>query len=172
MWQITKNKSVEGLIILEGDRFEDHRGIIYSLIDKDIYSELPDNLNFEHVKINTNSRGVIRGFHGDNKTWKMVSVISGSVQQVVIDMRKTSQTFGNIFEKNLSEYDNTFILIPPGVANGFQSLESKSIYCYSLSYEGEYADVGEQFTINPNENEFFTNWKLNNRILSNRDKNA
>jgi dTDP-4-dehydrorhamnose 3,5-epimerase len=171
-WKVTKNPSIVDLFEIVGDVFEDDRGMIFSLLDKDIYRNLPSGLDFKHVKFNSNEKGVIRGFHGDSKTWKLVSVITGKVQQVVIDLRKDSKTYGRTFEINLEQKSNVAILIPPGVANGFQSLEQGTIYCYALSYAGEYADAGDQFTLNPNKNEFFSNWAIKDQIVSKRDKNA
>ena len=70
----------------------------------------------------------------------------------------------------LSDRNNKQVLLPPGVGNGFLVLSDHSVFHYKWSYEGEYADVDEQFTIKWNDPMVGIEWPINNPILSRRDK--
>ena len=69
-----------------------------STIDKtEIEKFLPNNLSFNHDKFSYNNQNVLRGIHGDFKTWKLVTCIYGSIQQVVVDHREGSKSLNNHF---------------------------------------------------------------------------
>ena len=62
------------------------------------------------------------------------------------------------------------VLLPPGVGNGFLVLSENSVLQYKWSYDGEYPDVDEQFTIKWDDPNLNINWPINNPILQPRDK--
>ena len=70
----------------------------------------------------------------------------------------------------LSDRNRKQVLIPPGVGNGFLVLSDHSVFHYKWSYEGEYADVDEQFTIKWNDERLNIDWPIDNPILQTRDK--
>lgn len=170
--EIINRSEINGVIQISGDQFNDHRGVIYSIFDKELYSQIGLTGNFQHVKFNTNRKGVIRGIHGDPETFKLVTCITGAIYQVAIDCRPESSTFGNKIELILESDKNELLLLPPGIGNAFQSMVENSVYCYSLIYNGDYIDAEQQFTINPLENSFSIKWPISNSILSKRDKNG
>ena len=94
-----------------------------------------------HVKINTNSRGVFRGFHRDPKTTKLSACISGEILSFVVWPCNTKY---KIYE--LSSAKHSSLIIPPNFYNGFLSL-TESIYIYHLSYTGQYVDASDQSTL-------------------------
>ena len=59
---------------------------------------------------------------------------------------------------------------PPGVGNGFLVLSDSSVFHYKWSYEGEYPDVDQQFTIKWDDKNININWPISNPILQLRDK--
>ena len=72
----------------------DLRGSIYSSFNADLYPEfLPQNLDFKHDKFAESKHNVLRGLHGDTKTWKLVSCVWGNIYEVVADFRKNSPSF-------------------------------------------------------------------------------
>ena len=69
-------------------------GNIYSSFNKELYEKyLPNDINFIHDKFAESKQNVLRGLHGDNKTWKLVSCVYGELFEVVVDMRKDSPTY-------------------------------------------------------------------------------
>ena len=70
----------------------------------------------------------------------------------------------------LSDRNRKQVLLPPGVGNGFLVLSNHSVFHYKWSYEGEYADVNQQFTIKWNDPKWMFEWPHKNPILYGRDK--
>ena len=72
----------------------DKRGNIYTSYHKDSYkSYLPENLFFKHDKFSKSKKNVLRGLHGDVKTWKLISCVYGEIFQVVVDYRSESKNY-------------------------------------------------------------------------------
>ena len=156
---------INGVVIREQDAFTDYRGDLYTIWKDDDF-----NLNFNHDKVSTSRKHVLRGIHGDTKSWKLVTCLYGEIYFVVVDNRESSDTFMKWESMILSDRNRKQVLLPPGVGNGFLVLSNHSVFHYKWSYEGEYADVNQQFTIKWNDSTFNINWPIDNPILSRRDK--
>lgn len=151
-------KSKLGLTIIEPTVFQDFRGDIYSSYNESL--SLP--VKFIHDKFVTSKEGVLRGMHGDNKTWKLISCVWGMVYNVIYDpILKKWEAFV------LSSSKRKHILIPPGFLNGYYAC-SESVYHYKLAYEGGYSDVKDQITIRWDS--LGIQWPCINPILGERDK--
>ena len=68
------------VIIHQPDSFEDFRGELYTL-----YKENDYNLNFNHDKVSISRKNTLRGLHGDNKSWKLVTCLAGEIYLVIVD---------------------------------------------------------------------------------------
>ena len=145
--------------------FSDHRGDLWT-----IWKEGDHDLKFNHDKVSTSRKHVLRGIHGDNKSWKLVTCLYGEIYFVLVDNRESSDTFIQWDSMILSDRNRKQVLIPPGVGNGFLVLSDHSVFHYKWSYPGKYADVDEQFTIKWNDPIIGIDWPINNPILSRRDK--
>ena len=156
---------INGVVDREQDAFTDYRGDLYTIWKDDDF-----DLNFNHDKVSTSRKHVLRGIHGDNKSWKLVTCLYGEIYFVLVDNRESSDTFIQWDSMILSDRNRKQVLIPPGVGNGFLVLSDHSVFHYKWSYEGEYADVDEQFTIKWNDPMVGIEWPINNPILSRRDK--
>jgi len=158
-----------GVKIIEPDVFTDYRGDYWTTWKSGDF-EMTADIEFNHDKISTTSRGVLRGIHGDFKSWKLVSCLYGKIYFVLVDNRETSDTFINWDAMILDDKKRKQVLIPPGVGNGFVVLSEESVFSYKWSYEGDYPDVDEQFSIKWDDPLIGINWPINNPILSKRDK--
>jgi len=156
---------INGVVVREQDAFTDYRGDLYTTWKNGDF-----NLDFNHDKVSTSRKHVLRGIHGDNKSWKLVTCLYGEIYFVLVDNRESSDTFIQWDSMILSDRNRKQVLIPPGVGNGFLVLSDHSVFHYKWSYEGEYADVDEQFTIKWNDPMVGIEWPINNPILSRRDK--
>lgn len=125
----------------------DTRGLLWSFTQPDFVLPSGVSLSFSHVKFSSNCKNVIRGIHGDFQTWKLVSCVSGSMQQVLFDNRKSSPTFNQSLSFVISSDTPCFLLLPPGVGNAFKALHDNTVYVYGLAYKGNYIDCDRQFTI-------------------------
>ena len=130
--------------------------------------DCPDEYN--HDKVSTSRKHVIRGIHGDLKSTKLVTCLYGELYFVVVDNREDSPTYMQWDSIILDDRTRYQVLIPPGVGNGFCVLSHKSVFHYKWSYKGEYPDVDDQFTIQWNDPKININWPIDQPILSNRDK--
>ena len=156
---------INGVVVREQDAFTDYRGDLYTVWKDDDF-----DLNFNHDKVSTSRKHVLRGIHGDNKSWKLVTCLYGEIYFVIVDNRESSDTFLQWESMMLTDRNRKQVLIPPGVGNGFLVMSHRSVFHYKWSYEGEYADVDQQFTIKWNDPIVGVDWPIDNPILSRRDK--
>ena len=167
---IEKSKLIDGIWIIRNSIYNDKRGSIWSsFIKKDIEVLLPKDLQFNHDKFSVSKQNVLRGIHGDNKSWKLVTCVFGSIQQVVVDCRKDSKTYGNHESFLINKDNNISILIPPKLGNGYYVISKEALYHYKLAYEGSYFDFKQQFTIGWNDPKYSIDWFGKKPILSDRD---
>ena len=171
---LIKNISVSDKLpeikIVEFDYFADLRGQIWTSYSAELLDGLlPPKMAFKHDKFNTNKENVLRGIHGDNKTWKLVSCPYGEIEQVVIDLRRDSPNFKKWIKFYLSQENLKAVLIPPGFGNAFCVLSANALYHYKLAYEGEYNDFDKQFTYAWNDQTIGIDWTVKNPITSVRD---
>jgi dTDP-4-dehydrorhamnose 3,5-epimerase len=168
---ITKSKKLKNVLIIKPSVFWDIRGNIYSSFNVDFYNNfLPKKLYFKHDKFAQSRNNVLRGLHGDHKTWKLVSCVWGKIFEVVVDIRKESPTFKKWDAFELSSDDYTQVLIPPGFVNGYYVESEFAVFHYKLAYDGDYLDIGEQMTYFWDDPEFGIKWPCTNPILQTRDK--
>ncbi|HRI46797.1 MAG TPA: dTDP-4-dehydrorhamnose 3,5-epimerase family protein [Ignavibacteriaceae bacterium] len=150
---------------------EDTRGTIFTTYSKDIYSRfLPKNLEFIHDKFAESKKNVLRGLHGDSKTWKLITCIYGEIFEVVADMREDSPTYMQWESYELNSKNKKQILVPPNFVNGYCVLSDFAVFHYKLAYIGEYFDVAQQKVVKWDDDILKINWPIENPILQTRDK--
>lgn len=159
-----------GVMRVTYDCFADERGTIFTPFDHGLEEQM--NLKgfqrFCHDKIVCNKKDVFRGIHFDNATTKLVSCLSGRIEQFVICVDEAAKEFGQYFHCELSPGSGS-ILIPAGYGNALIAKEENSVYWYKLAYRGHYRDADEQRTIKWNDPRFEIDWGQTNLIRSSRD---
>jgi dTDP-4-dehydrorhamnose 3,5-epimerase len=113
---------IDGLLIIEPTVFGDERGFFYESFNAQRFAELTGvQLPFVQDNHSRSARGVLRGLHYQiqQAQGKLVRVTSGSVYDVVVDLRKSSATFGQWYGLELSAENKRQFWIPPGFAHGF-----------------------------------------------------
>ena len=96
----------------------DSRGSIFTTYSSSFYNKfLPQKVDFIHDKFAESKKNVLRGLHGDNKTWKLITCIYGELFEVVADMREDSPTYMKWESFDLSAKNKKQILVPPGYVN-------------------------------------------------------
>lgn len=133
-----KETDIKGVYIVESYIFEDNRGGFVKNFEKGIFEDNGIEFNCDEDFISTSSKYVIRGMHFQlNKPQKkIVSVICGKVYDVVVDLRKDSETYGQWRGYYLSSNNRNSLVIPRGCAHGFISLADESIVSYKC--DGKY----------------------------------
>jgi len=129
---------------------------------------IPRDWNF-HNRFSKSYKGVLRGLHYDDKTYKLVQALVGDIYLVVLDVRKNSPTFGVWESYIITEHTRDQVLVPPGFANGHYAL-TDCIFHYSLFYQGDYVNENKQGTIKWNDERFSIEWPTTTPILQRRDR--
>ena len=155
------NTKFKGLKIIQQKKHGDSRGNLRETFRKKIIKW--DKLIFDYAT--TSKKNVLRGIHGDNKSWKLVTCLYGKIYLVVLNT--VSKKWGSIV---LSDDNKKMVLIPPTYGNGHCVLSDHAVFMYKWSYEGEYPDVEDQFSISWNDPTFNIDWPVKNPILSQRDE--
>ncbi len=147
--------------------FRDNRGYYWSSWEKKKYPKM----NFVHDKFSISKKNVLRGLHGDSKTWKLVSCVYGEVFFVVINYDKKKKDYLKHKTFKLSHKNRLQVLVPPKYLNGFLCLSETCVFHYKLSYKGNYFDVKNQFSLKWNDKKLKIKWPITkNLILSKRDR--
>lgn len=170
-FEIVDSVVIKGVKIITPSVHNDERGTLFTTFYEEVYAGLvPNGIHFKHDKFARTIKRVLRGIHGDTKSWKLVTAVYGEISQVVVDNRKESPTYKKWELFKISGTNPKLILLPPGVGNAFYVHSAEAVYHYKLAYEGEYFDAEEQFTIKWNDSEFGIAWPDKDPILSDRDK--
>jgi dTDP-4-dehydrorhamnose 3,5-epimerase len=169
---MTQKKSdiIDGLIIIEPYVFYDFRGEYVETFNSSKYEFYDKNnelIIFKEDDLSISRKNVIKGLHGDDRTWKLVQCVFGSFYLVVVDYRASSPTYLRHQTFSLNDKNRTQVLIPSGCANGHLCLSDYCVFSYkqSSSYRGSDA----QFTLRWNDPDLGIYWPISNPILSVRD---
>ena len=162
---------IEGLFILEPKVYGDHRGYFLESFNENVFSEIiGKKISFVQDNESLSSKNVVRGLHFQKPPFaqgKLVRVVKGSVLDVVVDLRKKSQTFGKVFTIELSEINKRQFWIPEGFAHGFATFEDNTIFQYKCT---SYYSPDNEETILWNDPQLGIDWKINEPIISEKDK--
>lgn len=135
--------AIPDILVIEPKVFGDTRGFFYeSFNQKAFFQATGLDLNFVQDNHSRSSKGVLRGLHYQiqNPQGKLVRVVSGSVFDVAVDLRKSSETFGHWFGVELSGENHRQFWIPEGFAHGFLVLSETADFLYKTTnyYYPEY----------------------------------
>jgi dTDP-4-dehydrorhamnose 3,5-epimerase len=159
--------SLENVLLVKPDVFEDFRGQYVQTYAESQYRDLGIGAKFVEDDISASRRNVLRGIHGDGKTWKLVSCLYGSFYLVVVNCDEKSQTFGKWVSFTLSDRNRHQVLIPPQHGNGHVVLSDWAVFHYKQS---EYYDPSRQFTYRWDDPRLKIWWPIKNPIVSRRDE--
>ena len=163
---------LEGVYVFETSKYRDKRGtFIVPFNLKEFKKTTNFYADFVQDNFSTSKKGVLRGLHYQvkNPQGKFVKVIKGSVQDVIVDLRQRSPTFGKSFSIVLSSKNNLSLWVPPGFAHGFLSLSEGTQFFYKVT--NDYSPENER-TLLWNDSELNINWQIDDPILSEKDVNG
>lgn len=149
--------------------FEDFRGQYVETYNEDLYRAHGIDVHFVQDDISVSSRHVLRGIHGDEETWKLVSCLHGKFYLVVVNCDRASPDFGRWEGFTLSETNRLQVLIPPKHGNGHLVLSEQAIFHYKQS---TYYNPKGQFTYRWDDPELGIWWPSVSPLLSRRDENG
>ena len=154
------------IIEFQDDAFIDERGSYWTSWKEDRFK----NIKFNHDKFSLSKKNVLRGFHGDRRSWKLVSCVYGEVFLVLVNVIEGHKDYYKSKSWNLSSSNRVQVLIPPFYASAHLCISNECLFHYKFSYKGDYPDVNEQFSIKWNDKKINIKWPIADPILSKRDK--
>jgi dTDP-4-dehydrorhamnose 3,5-epimerase len=160
------------LVVLEPKVLGDERGYFMESFSRKTLLEFGIDINFVQDNQSSSRKGVLRGLHFQNAPYaqtKLIRVLSGTILDVVVDLRKKEPTYGKYFSIELSAENKKQLLVPKGFAHGFIVLNDKAEVFYKCD---EYYEPKADSGILYNDPELAIDWKLNpsDFVLSEKDK--
>lgn len=150
-------------MMYKNDKYFENRGSIYTIYDRRDIS-----INFVQDKISKSNQGVIRGFHGDDKTWKLITCLYGKIKLVTYNVDNGSK---REYIMDGDDSESVSVLVPPRVLNAHQCLSNHCIFHYKWSEF--YTSPEDQWSVKYDDSEISPNWISGFcDIISDRDRNA
>lgn len=147
--------------------FEDFRGSYVETYNNDLYRQLGIGVDFVQDDVSVSDKHVLRGIHGDQETWKLVSCLWGKFYLVVVNWDPMSPQFQQWESFTLSDQNRQQVLIPPKFGNGHLVLSDQAIFHYKQT---TYYNRAGQFTLLWNDPDLQIWWPVKQPIVSQRDE--
>ena len=161
------------VLLIEPEVFNDERGFFFESFNQRTLNKLIGReVKFVQDNQSRSKKNVIRGLHFqiEKPQIKLIKVISGSIFDVVVDIRKQSKNFGKHISVELNAKDNKQLLIPEGFAHGFLVLSEIAEVQYKVS---EFWDPELERSLLWSDEDLNINWPLSsNPIISSKDQKA
>ncbi|MEK7188180.1 MAG: dTDP-4-dehydrorhamnose 3,5-epimerase family protein [Patescibacteria group bacterium] len=158
---------LDGVVLIKPETFEDFRGTYTETYNKELFAKNGINLDFVVDDYSVSSKHVLRGLHGDDRTWKLIDCKLGRFYFVVANADPQSKQYGQWVSFTLSDANHWLVLVPPKFGNGHLALTDKIIFHYKQS---EYYNSDGQFTYRFDDPKFNIWWPIKDPILSQRDE--
>ena len=161
-----KKTDFAGVLLYTPTMIEDSRGSFM----ESYRSEWFTGAKFIQDNEVVSKKGVVRGLHFQRLPFaqtKLIRVIEGEILDVIVDLRKASETFGRVFSVKLSAFNKLQLLIPKGFAHGYATLSDSATVLYKVDqYYNKNYDTG----IHPLSEALGIDWGVD-PILSEKDQN-
>ena len=166
-----KELELSGAFIIEIEKFVDERGFFARTFDIEQFRNNGLESNIIQCNISfSEKKGTLRGLHYQINPFeetKMVMCTKGKIFDVIIDVRKDSETFGKWKGIELNEKNPNLLYIPKGFAHGFQTLKDNSqvVYQNSQIHKPDF-----ERGIRWDDPYFNIVWPINEKIISDKDE--
>jgi len=166
---------IEGVWLAESPVWSDDRGFFREWFkSNDVKNATGRDFGIEQANISLSSRGTLRGIHysiAPRGQAKWITCVSGSIKDVIVDIRPESPTFGHWIEVELNGDSDKSVFISEGLGHGFLALQDNSAVAYLVSTPFSPRD---EFEINPLDEKMGINWGMSTTELkiSDKDRNA
>lgn len=162
---------LKGAFLIENFSVGDSRGRFTKCFEKSIYADGGIDFSLNETFSSVSAKNVIRGLHFQTHApqAKLVCVLCGRVWDVIVDLRKNSDTYGKWTAAELSAENHRAFYVPRGFAHGFASLEDNTVMLYQC--DGAYdkaTDTGIVF----DDPDIGIEWPVDikNALTSDRDR--
>ena len=159
---------IPGIYVLKSEKTCDSRGTFTKIFTENEFKTLGFPTFFSEEYVTRSKKGVIRGLHFQEPPMdmaKIVSCLNGKIWDVAVDLRSHLPTYGKFFSIELSEKLGNQLIIPPGIAHGFQALSDDALVLYKTTRPYEpLLDSGVLWS------SLNIPWPLKESLVSDRDK--
>ena len=163
--------TIPDVLLIEPQVFGDNRGFFFESFNQKKFEEaIGQKINFVQDNHSKSTKGVLRGLHYQlppKAQGKLVRVIQGEVFDVVVDVRKSSPTFGMWLGEIISADNKKQIWIPEGFAHGFVTLSDTAEFLYKTT---DFYSADHEQAIRWDDELIAIDWPLNEVSLSAKDK--
>ncbi len=162
---------IEGPKLIEPKVHGDSRGFFTERYREDLFREFGLPTNFVQDNYSRSQGGVLRGLHYqfDKPQGKLVTAATGRILDVIVDIRKSSSTFGKSLSVVLDSGKPTWLWVPPGFAHGFLVLSAEGA---DLMYKvTAFYNAGGEGGIRWSDPKLKIDWPTNEPLVSARDAN-
>ncbi len=164
------NTPIPGVFLIKRPTFPDDRGMFQEIVRfPDLEKAVGHEITIRQINKSVNLPNVLRGIHV--APWaKLIHCYEGEIYQVVVDARKDSPTFSEVFSVQIGESNPTTLWLPPFCGNGFCVLGDKpAIYSYCVT---EVYQPNREIEIAWDDPDLAPkiNWPIKNPLVSERDK--
>jgi len=165
-------QKIQDLYLIKSSPHEDERGIFHRSFCENDLSNIGINFSVKQGNISENfKKHTLRGFHyqkAPSNEAKIISCVTGSLYNVVIDLRQKSKTYHRWVALNISSEKKESIYVPSGCANAFMTMSDNTIVHY---YMGDSFNPDTYFGIRYNDPIFSVNWPYEPDVISDKDLN-
>ncbi len=165
-----KSCYIEGLLVIEPDKFSDERGHFMEAYKTDRYISEGITCNFLQDGLSRSRRNVLRGLHFTRykPQAQLLTVVTGVVFDVVVDLRTESETYGRYFSVTLdSKSGPNQLFMPEGFAHGFCVLSDWADLHYKMTQTYE---PSNEYGLLWSDEYLAIPWPVDNPIVSIRDQ--
>lgn len=162
--------SLAGVFVLEPRAFGDERGFFLESYNERVMTTLGIQQRFVQDNHSYSTCNVVRGLHFqvEHAQGKLVRVIVGEILDVVVDLRRSSPTFGKWEAVTLSDVNRRMLWIPPGLAHGFRVASAGAHVLYKAT---DFYSPQHERTLLWNDEDLKIDWQLNGTpIVSAKDQ--
>ena len=167
-----KETKLKGAYIIEIEKIDDERGFFARSWCKKEFENIGLNTNLVQCNLSYNkTKGTLRGMHYQVKPYeevKLIRCIKGKIYDVIIDLRKDSDTYKQWIGVELSDKNSRLLYVPEGFAHGYQTLEDDTYVFYQVT---EFYTPKSEKGVRWDEPDIAIKWPIEeNIVISEKDK--
>ena len=159
---------MRGVSLIDSFQSSDSRGSFLKILRHEEIKGV-QGFELEEVFFTSSTKGAIRGMHlqvDHAANWRFIQVLRGQAFDVLLDLRRDELTFSQTQINHLSDEKPQTLIVPPGVAHGFQALtDVEMLYITSHKYEAALDKGVNPFSIG-------IDWPLEVTSMSERDRKS
>jgi dTDP-4-dehydrorhamnose 3,5-epimerase len=162
--------ALPGVLHIHTDVYEDERGAFMETFHAERYADVGIDATFVQDNVSRSQEGVLRGLHLQNPhpQGKLIYVLKGTVYDVVVDVRRSSDTFGQWLGMTLDAWSGQ-IYMPEGFAHGFVVTEGPALFAYKCT---DVYTPSAELSVLWNDPDLGIDWPVDDPIVSGKDAAA